>query len=109
MGVCSFDAGGFRRRRRHGGEKPVHPKSLRDSVLGQRDPQRVTEATVSCIKGVAAERGGGGGVLKARLRELALHAAAGILRRREAPLLPGGGAPPRETRQRRELCCLQRQ
>ncbi|KHN00353.1 Polygalacturonase-1 non-catalytic subunit beta [Glycine soja] len=51
MGVCSFDAGGFRRRRRRGGEKPVHPKSLRDSVLGQRDPQRVTEATVSSTGG----------------------------------------------------------
>ncbi|KHN12103.1 Putative polygalacturonase non-catalytic subunit JP650 [Glycine soja] len=45
----------------------------------------------------------------AKLAARALHAAAGILRRREAPLLPGIGVQPREARQRRKLCSVQRQ
>lgn len=86
MGVCSFDAGGFRRRRRRGGEKPVHPKSLRDSVLGQKrsaapKPQFLLSKAPPMNAAAFAKLAAGNALFQA---------AAGILRRGEAPLLPGG-------------------
>jgi len=107
-GSCSLNAGELRRRRRRR-EKPVHAQSLRGSLLGQRDPQHAAEAAVSLLEGVAAERCGVGGVCETRRSERARQAAAGILCRREAPLLSGGGAQPREARQGLELRCVQRQ
>ena len=69
-GYSSLNAGHVRRGRRRR-QKPVHAQSLRDSLLGQRDPQHAAQASVYFVQGVAAECGGVRGVCETRGSERA--------------------------------------